>query len=147
LKRQEVIEIKPRIAVVPCTWHPMTAMENAARDGLKHGANATVIPVKCTGLVKVSFLLRLFARGLDGVLVLGCKDGDCHYYNGSKRCGDIVRETREVLELAGIPGKRLRFELISETQGKEYMRVLTDFIKQFKAAGKRRKRVAAAGNR
>jgi coenzyme F420-reducing hydrogenase delta subunit len=147
LKRQEVTEIKARIAVVPCKWHPMTAMENAARDGLKHAANATVIPVKCTGLVKVSFLLKLFARGLDGVLVLGCKEGDCHYYNGSKRCGDIVREAREVLELAGIPGKRLRFELISETQGKEYMRVLKDFIKQFKAAGERRKRVAAAGNR
>jgi coenzyme F420-reducing hydrogenase delta subunit len=125
----------------------MTAMENAAKDGFRYDARATVIPVKCTGLVKVSFLLKLFARGIDGVLVLGCKEGDCHYYNGSKRCGEIVEETQEVLELAGISRKRLRFEMVSESQGREYMRVLKDFLKQFKATGKRRKRVAAAGNR
>jgi coenzyme F420-reducing hydrogenase delta subunit len=125
----------------------MTAMENAAKDGFTYDANATIIPVKCTGLVKVSFLLKLFAKRIDGVLVLGCKEGDCHYYNGSKRCGEIVEEARKILELAGIPGKRLGFHLISESQGKEYKRVLKDFLKQFREAPKRRKRVTAAGHR
>lgn len=132
---------------MPCEWHPMTAMENAAKDGFTYDADSTVIPVKCTGLVKVSFLLKLFAKGVDGVLVLGCKEGDCHYYNGSKRCGEIVEESRQILELAGIQATRLRFQLISESQGKEYRHVLRDFLRQFKGARKRRKRVASAGNK
>ncbi len=132
---------------MPCKWHPLTAMENAAKDGFTCDAGPTVIPVKCTGLVKVSFLLKLFAKGFDGVLVLGCEEGDCHYYNGSQRCGEIVKETQEILEIAGVPGKRLGFHMISESGGKEYKRVLGNFLKQFKKTTRRRKRVASRGRR
>jgi F420-non-reducing hydrogenase iron-sulfur subunit len=122
-------------------------MENAAKDGFTYDADAVVMPVKCTGLVKVSYLLKLFARGMDGVLVLGCEEGDCRYYNGSIRCGEIVRETSEILEMAGIASDRLGFHLISESQGKELMRIMKDFLKQFRKAPKRRKRVASARRR
>jgi coenzyme F420-reducing hydrogenase delta subunit len=122
-------------------------MENAAKDGFTCDADVTVIPVKCTGLVKVSFLLKLFAKGFKGVLVLGCEEGDCHYYNGSTRCGEIVKETQEILEIAGIPSKRLGFHLISESGGKEYKRVLGSFLKQFEKQAKGRKRVAAVRRR
>jgi coenzyme F420-reducing hydrogenase delta subunit len=122
-------------------------MENAGKDGFRLAAGTTVMPVKCTGLVKVSFLLKMFAKGIDGVLVLGCLEEDCRYFNGSKRCAEIIEETREILELAGVDSGRLGFHLISESQGKEFKRVFTNYMKQFKRkAPKRRKRVAAAGN-
>ena len=130
-------EIAAKIAIVPCKWHPLTAMENAARDGYCHDADTVVMSVKCTGLVKVSYLLKLFAKGFEGVLVLGCPEGDCHYYNGSQRCGEIIEETREILEIAGVPGRRLGFHLISESRGKEFRRVLDGFIRQLKGSGKR----------
>jgi coenzyme F420-reducing hydrogenase delta subunit len=122
-------------------------MENAAKDGFTCKEDITVIPVKCTGLVKVSFLLKLFAKGFTGVLVLGCEEGDCHYYNGSQRCGEIVRETQEILEIAGIPQKRLGFHMISESGGKEYKKVLGNFLKQFGKQTRGRKRVAAGRRR
>jgi coenzyme F420-reducing hydrogenase delta subunit len=133
-------EIKPRIAIVPCKWHPLTAMENAAKDGLTYDARAVVAPVKCSGLVKVSYLLRLFAKGVEGVLVLGCQEEDCRYYNGSRRCGDIVKETREILELAGIPGERLGFELVSESGGKQVNKMIKAFLKQFRKVVKKEAR-------
>lgn len=132
---------------MPCQWHPTTAMENAAKAGFTYDADATVIPITCTGLLKMSFLLRLFAKGIDGVLVLGCKEGDCHYYNGSKRCGEIIDEAHQILEIAGIPAERLKFALVSESQGREYKRVLRDFLKQLRRVPKRRKRVAQAGDK
>ena len=147
MRLQGGASIKTKIAVVPCEWHPMTAMENAAKDGFTYDADATIIPVKCTGLVKVSFLLKLFAKGIDGVLVLGCKEGDCHYYNGSKRCGEIVEETRKILELAAIPKARLGFHLIGESQGKEFKRTVKSFMKQLKQPPRRGKRVTAAGGK
>jgi coenzyme F420-reducing hydrogenase delta subunit len=126
-----------------CKWHPLTAMENAARDGFEYDGNAVVMPVKCTGLVKVSHLLKLFAKGMAGVLVLGCREDDCRYYNGSKRCGEIVGETQEILDLAGIARESLQFHLISESQGDEFKRVLTRFLRQVgteAGAGARRTR-------
>jgi coenzyme F420-reducing hydrogenase delta subunit len=105
-------------------------MENAAKDGFTYGAEAAVVPVKCTGLVKVSSLLKLFAKGMRGVLVLGCDEGDCRYYNGSKRCAEIVEETREILDLAGISRDRLQFHMIAESQGKEFKHVFKSFLRQ-----------------
>jgi coenzyme F420-reducing hydrogenase delta subunit len=115
---------------VPCKWHPLTAMENAVKDGFTYDAEAVVLPVKCTGLVKVSYLLKLFAKGVRGVLVLGCDEGDCRYYNGSARCAEIVDETREILDLAGVARDRLQFHMIAESGGREVKRVLKGFFKQ-----------------
>ena len=124
---------------MPCKWHPLTAMENALKDGFTFDAEAVVVPVMCTGLVKVSHLLKLFAKGMRGVLVLGCDEGDCRYYNGSARCAEIVKETQEILDLAGIAPDRLQFHLISETGGGEAKRVLTTFLKHLGMAVKGRK--------
>ena len=115
---------------MPCKWHPLTAMENAAKDGFTYDADAVVLPVKCTGLVKVSYLLKLFAKGVRGVLVLGCDEGDCRYYNGSARCAEIVDETREILDLAGVTRDRLQFHMIAESGGSQVKRVLKGFLKE-----------------
>jgi coenzyme F420-reducing hydrogenase delta subunit len=115
---------------VPCKWHPLTAMENAVKDGLTYDADAVVLPVKCTGLIKVSYLLKLFAKGMRGVLVLGCDEGDCRYYNGSARCAEIVDEAREILDLAGVKPDRLQFHMIAESGGSQAKRVLKGFLKQ-----------------
>ena len=105
-------------------------MENAAKDGFTYDADAVVLPVKCTGLVKVSYLLKLFAKGVRGVLVLGCDEGDCRYYNGSARCAEIVNETREILDLAGVTRDRLQFHMIAESGGSQVKRVLKGFLKE-----------------
>ena len=127
---------------MPCKWHPLTAIENALKDGFTYDAEAVVLPVKCSGLVKVSYLLKLFAKGMRGVLVLGCDEGDCRYYNGSARCAKIVEETQEILDLAGIAPKRLQFHLVAESGGREAKRVLKAFLKQFGRVGA----AAARGN-
>ena len=145
MKQSGGFEIENRIAIVACKWHPLTAMENASKNGFRVTPGTTVIPVKCSGLVKVSFLLRLFARDIKGVLVLGCLEEDCRYFNGSVRCGRIVDETRKILELAGIDPSRLGFDLISESQGKEFKKIFTRFTRQF--SKKRRRRVSASSRR
>jgi F420-non-reducing hydrogenase iron-sulfur subunit len=135
------------VAIVACKWHPLTAMENAARDGFSYEAGTVVLPVKCTGLIKVSFLLRLFAKDIEGVLVLGCDEGDCRYFNGSERCGRIVDEAKDLLELTGIPGRRLEFRLIRESQGKDFKRAYTTFMKHLGREPGRSKRVTSAGHK
>jgi coenzyme F420-reducing hydrogenase delta subunit len=122
-------------------------MENAARDGYAYDADSAVVPVKCTGLVKVSMLLKLFAKGMDGVLVLGCDEEDCRYFNGSRRCGEIVEETREILDISGIDRKRLGYFMIPEAGGKEFRKVMDAFLTQLGGKAKRRKRVAGSRNK
>jgi F420-non-reducing hydrogenase iron-sulfur subunit len=118
-------------------------MENAARDGLIYDPDVTVVPTKCTGVVTVAFLLKLFARGLEGVLVLGCADGDCHYYNGGERCKAIVEETREILEISGISKERLGFHQVTNSTSEEFDKALKSYLKQLKHLDTGRKQVAS----
>jgi len=132
----------PRLAIIACTWHPLESIENAAREGYTYGPDILVLPVRCTGAVTVANILRLFAKGLEGVLVLGCKEGDCHYFNGSERCGEIIEETREILEWGGIAPERLGFTLISGSEGRNFEDALDAYMKDLKKTRGRRKRVA-----
>ncbi len=133
----------PRLAIIACSWHPLESIENAAKDGFTYGADILVLPVRCTGAVTVANILRLFAKELEGVLILGCVEGDCHYFNGSERCGEIVGETREILSWSGIAPERLGFTLISGSEGKNFIDALNTYEKDLKKAKPgRRKRVA-----
>jgi F420-non-reducing hydrogenase iron-sulfur subunit len=122
-------------------------MENAARDGVRYAPDLTVVPTKCAGVVTVAFLLNLFAKGLEGVLVLGCADGDCHYYNGGARCKAIVEETREILEISGIPKERLGFDQVADSTSEEFDKTLESYLKRFKHLNIGRKRVASGSRR
>ena len=142
-KRAARADVKPRLAIVACSWHPLESIENAAREGFTYGPDILVLPVRCTGAVTVANILRLFAKELEGVLILGCVEGDCHYFNGSERCGEIVKDTREILEWSGIAPERLGFTLISGSEGKNFMEALNAYEKDLKKIRpKRRKRVA-----
>lgn len=135
--------VKPRLAIIACSWHPLESIENAAREGFTYGPDILVLPVRCTGAVTIANILRLFAKELEGVLVLGCVEGDCHYFNGSERCGEIVKDTREILEWSGIAPERLGFTLISGSEGKNFMDALDAYEKDLKKTRpRRRKRVA-----
>lgn len=137
------IAARPRLAVIACSWHPLESIENATRDGFTYGPDTLVLPVRCTGAITVANILRLFAKELEGVLILGCNEGDCHYFNGSERCGEIVSETREILEWGGIAPERLGFKLISGSEGRNFVNALEAYLLEVKKAGpKRRKRVA-----
>jgi coenzyme F420-reducing hydrogenase delta subunit len=132
---------------VACKWHPLTAMENAAKDGLSYSPAVDVLPIKCSGAATVASLLKLFAKGLEGVLVLGCADSDCHYFNGAERCDEIIAETREILELSGIAGARLGFYKVADTSSKEFIKALKGFLAQLKTAKTREGRVASTRGR
>jgi quinone-modifying oxidoreductase subunit QmoB len=118
-------------------------MENAAKDGLSYGPDISLLPAKCTGVVTVAFLLKLFAKGLQGVLVLGCAAADCHYYNGGERCKAIVEETREILELSGIPKERLGFYQVANSRSEEFDKAMKSYLKQFTHLRVGGKKVAA----
>jgi F420-non-reducing hydrogenase iron-sulfur subunit len=142
-RRTAAAGTRPRLAILACSWHPLESIENAARDGFTYGPDILVLPVRCTGGVTVANILRLFAKGLEGVLILGCVEGDCHYFNGSERCGEIVKDTREILEWSGIAPERLGFALISGSEGRNFIETLDAYEKSLKKAGpKRGKRVA-----
>jgi len=47
--------------------------------------NVKIVRVPCSGRISPELVLRTFREGADGVMVLGCHIGDCHYSTGNHR--------------------------------------------------------------
>ena len=75
------------------------------------------VPIICSGKVDSSHILSAFRRGADGVLILGCRGGDCHYQDGNYEARKRVYLLHKILESYGIEKERLRIELSIDPEG------------------------------
>ena len=76
------------------------------------------IPIICSGKVDAKHVVEAFQRGADGVLILGCPEGDCHYQDGNFEIKKRVQLLRGVLDSYGIEPERVRMELSLDPEGK-----------------------------
>ena len=76
------------------------------------------LPIICSGKIDMTHVLKAFKQGADGVLILGCPEGDCHYQDGNFEARKRVYLLHKVLESFGIEKERLRIELSLDPEGK-----------------------------
>ena len=90
----------------------------------------------CTGRIDLSFVLRAFANGTDGVLIAGCWLGECHYLTqGNYEALSMMLLCKKLLKHIGVDPARLRLEFVSASQGSRFAEVVTDFTRELKAMG------------
>ena len=103
---------------------------------LQYTTDIKLIRVMCTGRVDLSFVLRAFAQGKDGVFIGGCHLGDCHYVTeGNHHALHMVLLAKKLLKHIGVNPERLRIEWISAGEGIRFAEVVNDFSKKLKALG------------
>lgn len=89
----------------------------------------------CTGQLDVRYLLEAFLQGGDGVLVVGCKLGECHYFDGNYQARLKVDAARSMLERGGIEPERLRMEFLSSAEGAKFAEAVTSFVEEVRSLG------------
>lgn len=98
---------------------------------MKYPSNVRVIKLPCTGRVNPLLLLKAIEDGADGVYVVGCKEGDCHYLDGNIKARKIVKYTKGVLQSIGIDPGRVEMYNLSASDGPlfaQFAREFTDRI-------------------
>jgi F420-non-reducing hydrogenase iron-sulfur subunit len=78
---------------------------------------ANWIPIICTGKIDTTYMMEAFEKGADGILILGCPEGDCHYQDGNYEAKKRVYLLRKMVESMGIEGERIRIVLSSDPEG------------------------------
>jgi len=90
----------------------------------------------CTGRVDLSFILRAFANGADGVVIGGCWPGECHYITkGNYDALANVHLCKKLMEHIGVNPARLRLEWIAASEGSRYAELMNEFVQQMKDLG------------
>jgi len=89
----------------------------------------------CSGRVDPAFIPKAFLAGYDGVLVLGCHPGDCHYLTGNLQAEKKMVLTRKLLNMAGIESERLLLDWVSAGEGERFSQVVRQFIEKIRNLG------------
>lgn len=91
------------------------------------------IPIICSGKVDTTHIVNAFRNGADGVLILGCTEGDCHYQDGNFEARKRVYLLQKVLNAYGIEPERVKIELSADPEGKtipELVKKMSETIKK-----------------
>lgn len=103
---------------------------------LQYSPDIKIVRLMCTGRIDLSFILRAFTNGNDGVFIGGCWLGECHYITeGNYDALSMMRLGEKLLEHIGLNPERLRLESLSASDGIRFSEVMNDFAKRLKALG------------
>jgi F420-non-reducing hydrogenase iron-sulfur subunit len=95
-----------------------------------------LVRVMCTGRVDLSFVLRAFLNGADGVFVGGCRLNECNYVTqGNWDALNMVTLCKKILEHIGLNPERLRIEFMTSGEGNLFTEVVNDFTRKVKELG------------
>ena len=126
---------EPRVLVLCCLYCAYAAADVAGTLRRSYPECVRVMRVPCTGRVDAIDLLKAFEAGADGVLVVGCVDGQCHFKEGNRRGRRTARSVQEMLEKVGVGAERLQFHGITAAMGSQFAEIVTAAVERFRALG------------
>ena len=127
---------EPKIIVFLCNWCSYEGADAAGRGRREFpSGNLREIRVMCSGRVDPRFILEAFRMGADGVLILGCAPGDCHYKVGNVEALKRIPFLERILEQSGIKCDRMRFNSVSAGDGEKYARISGEMVETLRGLG------------
>ena len=126
---------EPKIIGFLCNWCSYAGADKAGTAQTPYPANVRVVKVMCSGRVEPEFVLQSYREGADGVLILACHPGDCHYKEGNYRAGQRNRMLLQLLRQFGIEEERCRFDYVSAGEGEKFVRVITEMVETIRNLG------------
>ncbi|MBN1401286.1 MAG: hydrogenase iron-sulfur subunit [Anaerolineae bacterium] len=99
---------EPRILAFVCQWSLHADVEWDHLASLESDS-LHVVNLPCSGRVDPSMILLALTQGADGVLVVGCKEGECHYERGTYLGRSKLALLGTIFDQMGISSVRVRF--------------------------------------
>jgi len=126
---------EPKALVFACNWCSYAGADLAGVSRFQVPHNVRVVRVMCSSRVSPESVVRALSNGMDGVMILGCHPGECHYVNANLHTRRRAFILKKLLELSGIAPERVRLDWVSASEGRRYVSVIEDFILSLKRLG------------
>jgi F420-non-reducing hydrogenase iron-sulfur subunit len=128
-------EFEPKIIGFLCNWCSYAGADLAGVSRIQYPTNIRIVRVMCSGRIDPTIPLEVLMMGADGVIVLGCHPGDCHYVEGNLYEERKIIMLKKLIALTGLEPERLRLEWVSASEGQRFAKVVTEFTNQIKELG------------
>ena len=131
-------EGKYRIVAFVCENDAGPALDMAGLQRLKYSADIRFIQVRCLGSVNTIWIADAMSKGIDGVLLIGCKYGDdyqCHFVKGSELCNTRMENVAETLGKLRLEPVRVQQVQFSIDEYNRIPEVIGNFVKVIEGVG------------
>jgi quinone-modifying oxidoreductase subunit QmoB len=131
-------EEKPRVIVLACENDAYPAMDMAGIKRMKWSPYVRFIPVRCLGSINLVWVADALSRGIDGLLLLGCRHGDdyqCHFIKGSELAETRLSKVSETLDRLALESDRVKFLEIGITDYEKLPKIIDEFMETIEEVG------------
>jgi quinone-modifying oxidoreductase subunit QmoB len=131
-------EEKPRVLALVCENDAYPALDMAGIKKMKWSPYIRFIPVRCLGSVNLVWVADAMSRGIDGILLLGCRHGDdyqCHFIKGSELAETRLSKVSETLDRLALESDRVRYVEVSITDYDKIPGMLDEFMETIEEVG------------
>jgi F420-non-reducing hydrogenase iron-sulfur subunit len=128
------MNFEPKILGFLCNWCSYAGADLAGVSRIQYPPNIRVIRVMCSGRVDPEFIFQGFQTGIDGIIVMGCHPGDCHYLEGNYEAEKKFEMVEKLLSFINFDS-RVRLEWVSASEGNRFAEIVTEFTNKIKDLG------------
>ena len=124
----ESTEPFPHVVVFACSWCSYLAADAAGEKHMELDPSFCIIKTPCSARVDPEWIMKVLSNGADGVLVLGGKEGHCHYRGGNVRTNNRMNLLSKVIESLGYDKRRIGVDWVNPEEPELFAEIVKKFI-------------------
>jgi F420-non-reducing hydrogenase iron-sulfur subunit len=126
---------EPEIIAFCCSYCAYSAAALAGSKRLQYPVGVRIISTPCTGKLEMEHILEAFEKGVDGVLVVGCLEGGCHFQEGNLRARKRTDRICSILDEIGLGSHRLKMVNLSDSMASAFAQHMQEIMETIRALG------------
>jgi heterodisulfide reductase subunit A/quinone-modifying oxidoreductase subunit QmoB len=126
---------EPVILAFLCRNDAYHAARAAAHMTPGGSRNVFFIKLPCAGSVNNALIADALAFGIDGILIAGCKEGQCHFIKGNQLVKTRSEDLAEKLKKMVMEPQRVRLETLEIRDSRRYVELIRGYVKELRRMG------------
>jgi quinone-modifying oxidoreductase subunit QmoB len=129
---------KPRFIILACENDAYPALDMVGISRQQISPWARVIPMRCLGGLNLIWIADSLSKGIDGILLLGCRHGDdyqCHFMKGSELAEIRLSKVAETLDRLALESDRVQLVQLQITDYPDLPRIINEFSEKMDEVG------------
>jgi quinone-modifying oxidoreductase, subunit QmoB len=131
-------EAKPRVIALICENDAYPALDMAGIKRYQWSPFVRFIPVRCLGSINLVWVADALSRGIDGIILFGCRHGDdyqCHFIKGSELANTRLSKVSETLDRLALESDRVKFIEVGITDYDKIPGIIGEFMETIESVG------------
>ncbi|MBW2306262.1 MAG: FAD-dependent oxidoreductase [Deltaproteobacteria bacterium] len=131
-------EEKIRVLAFVCENDVYPALDLVGLARMSIDPSVRVVPLRCIGSVHLVWIADALSKGIDGILLIGCKHGEdyqCHFIKGSELAEYRIGKIQETLDRLALESERVRFLQLAMDEYRTIPGIIAEFMETLKAVG------------